>query len=81
MSWVQLSVGANFQAKVKKISLSAPHQSTGLRPGPSHWSLTQATVPLCKGGTGVQGLLDLREKVFLKKYPGAVLPPVGGLAI
>jgi len=27
-------VGANFQARVKKVPSSVPHQSTGLRSGP-----------------------------------------------
>jgi len=39
--------------------------------------LTWATVPLCMGGTGFGGFLDLREVFFLAKCLGAVLPPAG----
>ena len=40
--------------------------------------LTWATMPLCMGGAGIRGSLNLREKVFfLMQCPGAVLPPAG----
>ena len=57
-------VGANFQARVKKVPSSVPHQSTGLRSGPgrgrSHMGYGAAVYGW---GRGSGGFLDLREKV------------------
>lgn len=65
----------NFRVGLKKkIPLSVPRQSTGLRPGPSRSVLTWAMVALCMGGAGVKGFVDPYEKVFLVQYLGAVIP-------
>jgi len=51
-------------------------QSTGLRPGPGSDRLTWVTVPLCKGGAGVQGF---SWPVFstLSTKPSGGLSPAG----
>jgi len=79
-------VGANFQARVKKVPSSVPHQSTGLRSGPgrgrSHMGYGAAVYGWGRGSEvnlhGFIGFLDLRENVFfLIQRLGVVLPPAG----
>jgi len=39
--------------------------------------LTLAMVPLCMGGAGFEGFLNMRERIFLMQCPGTVLLPTG----